>query len=176
MGDGTSGGNNLVRTTPVDVVVVQNSVLSVAAGGVHTCAIVATGAVVCWGSDLYGQLGDSDGDGCTDFAEHGSDPAQGGLRDHQDVWDFFDTPDASNVRDRVITMSDTFAVATRFGAVGDGGGDPLAGPIPAAPAYHAAFDRGGQVGDNAWNQAPADGSITIGDVFAVAGQFGHTCA
>jgi len=32
-------------------------VSSLAAGGSHNCAIVANGQVVCWGSNLYGQLG-----------------------------------------------------------------------------------------------------------------------
>ncbi|MEE9212801.1 MAG: flexitail domain-containing putative surface protein, partial [Phycisphaeraceae bacterium] len=122
---------------------------------------------------------DTDGDGCRDAVEIsgavGSETT-GGLRDPLNVWDFYDTPDALGDRDRSITIGDIFAVAGRFGATGDPGGDPLAAPIPAAPAYHAAFDRGGQDGANTWNQAPADGAITIGDIFAVAGQFGHSCA
>ena len=79
------------------------------------------------------------------------------------------------MRDRSITVADIFAVAGRFGATGDPGGDPLVSP-PDAPAYHTAYDRGEQTGANSWNRAPADGAITIEDVFAVAAQFGHSCA
>ena len=119
---------------------------------------------------------DSDLDGCSDLQEIGMVPEAGGMRDPNDAWDFFDTPDLSNVRDRAITMSDIFAVAGRFGAAGEPGGDPQAASIPAAPAYHAAFDRGGQIGADTWNRAPADGAITMEDIFAVAAQFGHDCS
>ena len=36
--------------------------------------------------------------------------------------------------------------------------------------------RGDIIGENTWNRAPADGSITGGDIFAVAAQFGHDCS
>ncbi len=119
---------------------------------------------------------DSDGDGCTNQAELGLDPAQGGQRNPNNFWDFFDTPNRGNTRDRTINLSDLFGVASRFAAVGDPSGDPLAGPVPASPAYHTGFDRGGRVGASIWNQAPADGSINVGDIFAVIQQFGHSCA
>ena len=118
--------------------------------------------------------GDTDLDGCTDAAENGPDPLSGGLRDYTNFWDFFDTPDASNVRDKVVSLADIFAVVSRFGASGTPG-DPLAGPIPAAPAYHTAFDRGIQIGANNWNRGPADGIIALEEIFAVAQQFGHGC-
>ena len=120
---------------------------------------------------------DDDNDGCADTRElqtAAGSQVTGGRRNPHSFWDFFDTPNASNVRDRAVTVTDVFGVAGRFGATG-APGDPLAGPIPAAPAYHAAFDRGGQQGANIWNQAPADGAIAIADVFAVAAQFGHSC-
>jgi hypothetical protein len=44
------------------------------------------------------------------------------------------------------------------------------------PANHTAFDRGDQEGENSWNRAPADGAITISDIFALATQFGHDCS
>jgi hypothetical protein len=120
-------------------------------------------------------LTDTDSDGCSDLQEQAFEPQFGGLRDPSSYWDFYDTPDASNVRDKAVTIGDIFAIIPRFGATGDPGGDPLAGPIPPAPGYHTAFDRGEQVGENSWNRAPADGAITIQDIFAVAAQFGHDC-
>ena len=139
----------------------------------ETVDVVDTLVVQC---ALGSATGDSDGDGCLDTQELGANPATGGQRWPLDFWDFYDTPDLNNVRDKAVTIVDLFAVGVRFGATGDPGGDPLAGPIPPAPGYHTAFDRGDQVGDNSWNRAAADGAITIGDIVAVALQFGHTCA
>ena len=173
--DGTGGlgpGND--HTIPVDAPAPASGVIAISAGGYHTCALIDTGAVTCWGGDDYGQTGDTDGDGCTDFAEHGSDPMRGGLRDHTSYWDFFDTPIVGNTRDRTITIGDIGAVVGRFGAFGDAEGDPRSEPPP-PPSYHAAFDRGGQAGEHVWDQAPANGSISVGDIGAVVAQFGHGC-
>jgi hypothetical protein len=81
------------------------------------------------------------------------------------------------VRDRTITLfGDIFGVAGRFGATGDPSGDPLAGPIPPAPAYHTAFDRGAQVGPNQWDLGPPDGNVDLFiDIFGIMNQFGHNC-
>ena len=43
--------------TPIDVINLSNSVASIAVGYNHTCAVTATGAAYCWGSNSYGQLG-----------------------------------------------------------------------------------------------------------------------
>ena len=177
IGDGTAGPGT-DRLTPVDVLGLSSGVVAVSAGDFHSCALIDTGGVSCWGAENagnFGQTGDSDGDGCTDFAEHGSTALLGGQRDHLDYWDFFDTPDASNYRDRHIDVIDIAAVVARFGAVGEPDGDPLS-PPPPAPAYHTAFDRGGPVpGENLWNLSPANGSINIIDIGAMIVQFGHTC-
>jgi subtilisin family serine protease len=117
---------------------------------------------------------DFDRDGCSNQEELGLNVALGGLRNPLDVWDFFDTPTASNVRDKIILSSDTSRVQARFGSDGDPTIDPLS-PPPPAPAYHPAFDRGGTVGPNAWNLAPANGSIRIPDITAVVNSFGHDC-
>src|SRR3990172_6592205 len=121
-------------------------------------------------------MNDSDSDGCSDGEEVGLDPRRGGQRDPLDFWDVFDTPGAGGLppRDKAVTVTDIFRVATRFGATGDAKVDPLS-PPPPAPAYHPAYDRGGQTGANVWNQAPPDGAIAVGDIFAVAAQFGHDC-
>lgn len=42
---------------PVDVPGLDSGVLDVAVGTGHTCALLVTGVVKCWGSNSYGQLG-----------------------------------------------------------------------------------------------------------------------
>ncbi len=51
-------GSTTSRSTPVDVVGLAANVLEVHAGESHTCAVLATGAVKCWGGNTGGQLGD----------------------------------------------------------------------------------------------------------------------
>jgi alpha-tubulin suppressor-like RCC1 family protein len=46
------------RSSPVDVLELSASVIAIAAGRDHTCAVTQEGAVKCWGSNRYGQLGD----------------------------------------------------------------------------------------------------------------------
>lgn len=191
-------------TVPVDVPGLGGAAIAVAGGFAHTCAVLQGGGVRCWGANGEGQLGcgfycgprpvdvtgldgtaaDADRDGCADKRELGLNETIGGRRDPTSPWDFYDTPDASNVRDRAINIvGDILRVAQRFGA-NDAGGtasinrntDPLSGPPPAAPAYHPAFDRGRQIGPDPWDRAPPDGAINIiDDILGVVRQFGHSC-
>jgi alpha-tubulin suppressor-like RCC1 family protein len=62
LGNGTSSGPQNCNgypcaTRPVAVSGLENAT-AIAAGGAHTCALVAGGHVECWGDDTYGQLGD----------------------------------------------------------------------------------------------------------------------
>ena len=54
LGDGTLSD----RSAPVGVVGLDGGVAAVSAGGFHACALTTAGAVSCWGSNEYGQLGD----------------------------------------------------------------------------------------------------------------------
>ena len=54
LGDGTV----VKRSTPTDVVGLTSGVKQVSAGSATTCAVLASGALQCWGSNQNGQVGD----------------------------------------------------------------------------------------------------------------------
>ena len=47
------------NTTPERVFGITGGVVAVTAGGAHSCSLGSTGLVGCWGSNVYGQLGNS---------------------------------------------------------------------------------------------------------------------
>jgi alpha-tubulin suppressor-like RCC1 family protein len=53
-----NGNNTTDSHTPIDVNNLAGSAIAVAAGQVHTCAVLASGSVQCWGYNGFGQLGD----------------------------------------------------------------------------------------------------------------------
>jgi hypothetical protein len=128
---------------------------------------------------------DPDGDGCPSVKELGSDPLQGGGRDPNDVWDFFDTPDDANARDHAVAASDLARIVQRFGSSDAGAGafdrnsaplsqpDPPVTPTGDRDNYHPAFDR--SPAPPALS-GPADGVIAAGDLALLVAQFGHSCA
>jgi alpha-tubulin suppressor-like RCC1 family protein len=54
LGDGTL----IKRSTPTDVVGLTSGVKQINAGSANTCAVLASGALQCWGSNQYGEIGD----------------------------------------------------------------------------------------------------------------------
>jgi hypothetical protein len=118
---------------------------------------------------------DSDGDGCDDDRETGPNPALGGGRDPDNVWDFFDTPNDANVRDGAVTAGDLARVVARFGSAGNKALDPLS-PPPLAPAYHTAFDRTSPGSAPNGHPKGPNGSVTAQDIALIVSQFGHSCA
>lgn len=50
------GSSPATQTTPVNVTGITNA-LQVSAGGAHTCAVLSSGSVMCWGLATSGQLG-----------------------------------------------------------------------------------------------------------------------
>ena len=61
-GDNTYGqlgdGTKTQRPTPTAVSGLESGVAAIVAGQSHTCALTTGGAVVCWGYNSFGQLGD----------------------------------------------------------------------------------------------------------------------
>lgn len=105
--------------------------------------------------------GDSDGDGCTDGEELGSDPATGGQRNPLNPWDLYDT----NGDGAVNLLDDVYAIANAFGPAG-------------GPNYTPALDRSPPPpGAAAWHLGPPDGVINVNDdILGAVLQFGHHCA
>lgn len=118
---------------------------------------------------------DDDNDGCPDDRELSSNAALGGRRSPKVFWDFFDTPNAANERDAIMSIGDVFRVVARFGTNGNAGIDPLS--PPPASGYHTAFDRSApSPGGEPWDLNAPDGSISAGDILFLINQFGHSCA
>lgn len=58
-----SPDNSSANNIPVDVPAFNSGVVALASGMWHTCALLDTGAVKCWGGNLYGQLGSTTNSG-----------------------------------------------------------------------------------------------------------------
>ena len=49
-----------IEPTPVDVISLDGGVSAIAAGGYHSCALLASGGAKCWGYNLYGEFGNGE--------------------------------------------------------------------------------------------------------------------
>ena len=111
--------------------------------------------------------GDTDGDGCSDQRENGSDETLGGLRDYRNPWDFYDVlgSGAALPRDGIIDLpNDILGVIQHFA------------PLGTEPEYDVNFDRGPSSGPNPWNMTAPDGVIDLpNDILGVIQQFNHDC-
>ncbi|MBI4571458.1 MAG: hypothetical protein HY723_05865 [Chloroflexi bacterium] len=119
---------------------------------------------------------DLDLDGCTDNRELFRSAPSGGRRDAWNPWDFFDPdidPLTGAANNKTIALGNVLNVAGRFGASGSTATAYNKGA--AAGTYNRAFDRGPTLGPNPWNTSQPDGTITLGNVLAIAAQFGHGC-
>ena len=109
---------------------------------------------------------DSDGDGCADLRENGSDESMGGLRDYLNANDFYDVlGGGGGPPDQIIDLSnDIFGVIIHYA------------PTGTEPEYDVAFDRGPSAGPNVWNMTAPDGVIDLSnDIMGVIQQYQHDC-
>ncbi len=110
-------------------------------------------------------LTDTDGDGCPDQRENGTDETLGGLRDFLDPWDYYDVETISGPGHdgNINVLFDVLGVINHYAPTGD-------------PPYDANYDRGPSAGPNPWNMTAPDGSIDLlNDILGVIQQANDRC-
>ena len=109
--------------------------------------------------------GDTDGDGCDDILEIGTDETLGGLRNPLNRWDFYDVlGSGGGPPDQIVDLpNDILGVIEHFSPAG-------------APPYDVQFDRGPSSGPQPWSMTAPDGVIDLpNDILGVITQFNHSC-
>jgi alpha-tubulin suppressor-like RCC1 family protein len=188
LGDGTTSD----RLTPVDVSGLRSGVTAIAAGGTHTCALMGTGGVKCWGNNEAGQLGDgttSDrstpvdvsglSGGVTAIAAGGADScalvSSGAVKCWG--WNGYGQLGDGTTSGR-LTPVDVAGLGGRATAIAAGGNDSCA-LMSTGRVKCWGWDYYGQLGDGrpAFQQStPVEVSGLSGGVVAIAlGEY-HTCA
>lgn len=102
--------------------------------------------------------GDSDGDGCTDAQELGTNPALGGDRNPNDPWDFYDVNG-----DKRIDLSDVLDILGKYGIE------------QGFPGYDPKFDRYSPDAAKPYRTAAATDGIDLTDALVNLESFGHGC-
>lgn len=138
---------------------------------------------------------DSDGDGCADSEELGTNPALGGMRDPLNPYDFYDVPVPTAFnggtpadRDKAVTIVKDLLAVLEYSGTSDGGPCNVGPDHTPGTADDRCYnqDKNGDGEDDGllydrsvsptWSDAP-DGAVTaIVDALLVLEQSGHSCA
>jgi alpha-tubulin suppressor-like RCC1 family protein len=159
-GDGEAGVPGFQPGSVVDdptVVVGDPAVRTVATGGQHTCAVTVGGAVVCWGYNVAGQLGDGTA------GPSRANPVAVGLNARTDPAVIFPSPDP----DFPLPPGPFLAAGYDHTCAISSGG----------PTACWGLNQDGQLGDGTVAQRNAPTTVAGGHTFAaVTAGFRHTCA
>ena len=68
LGNATNNGTENANPTPTAVAGLSGVTQITAGGYAHTCALLATGTVTCWGFNFYGELGNATNNGVNGVA------------------------------------------------------------------------------------------------------------
>jgi alpha-tubulin suppressor-like RCC1 family protein len=187
LGDDT----NIDRYTPVDVIDLSSGVSAISAGGYHTCALMDSGEVKCWGHNLHGQLGNgtfvdsttpvdvsglasgvsaiSAGDGHTCALTD-----SGGIK----CWG---SNDDGELGDGTFIVSNTpvnvSGLSNGVSAIDAGSGHTCA--LTALGGVKCwGYNSNGELGDGTWDSrnTPVEVSGLSSGVSAISAGSGHTCA
>ncbi len=131
-----------------------------------------------------GHLMDSDGDGCPDSKEQGSDPGSGGDRNPLDGWDFYDVPAPAlrlnpfGTRDGGIGVTTDVVALLAYSGLAAGHPDYDGDYDADGVADGLQYDRSPSADwSRPWQSGPPDGGIGVTtDVVAMLAQAGHSCA
>ncbi len=186
IGDGTSGTDRLV---PTPVLTITNAV-QVTAGVAHSCALLSTGTVMCWGGDYASQIGDGPGN-----TPKTAPVAVLGLSDAVEVRAGAHYTCARRANGTVLCWGEN-----RAGQIGDGTTTEAASPqavatiddalgVDAGDAHSCVLRASGAMacwGSNDWGQIGDNGPVSsrlvpstvvgLTDVVEFAVGWAHTCA
>ncbi|KIG15432.1 BNR repeat domain protein [Enhygromyxa salina] len=186
LGQGDDGNEGGAARTGVQRVVNLDDATALVSGDGFSCATRKTGAVLCWGRNDLGQLGDGSGDGSrampapvaniTDAVALTAGPAQacvvrksGGVVcwGANDMGQLGRSPGAPIVKPSAIPKLDDAAAVT----LGDGHGCALR---RSGSVYCWGSDAEGQLGDGAGTRGGT--VVQLSDAVALSSGRAHTCA
>jgi alpha-tubulin suppressor-like RCC1 family protein len=194
-GENTSGGvgdgTSVNRNEPVDVPGLAEGVKALEAGAGHTCALLETGAVICWGWNVNGQLGNGTNTDSRLPADVGPLPGPAvavaagdqhtcALIDDGSVvcWGANASGQLGNgTRQRKNTPAPVLGLASNAVELAAGGAHTCA-LLTDGRVQCWGDDQSGQLGDGGYeNQSkPVDVTGLTGEVKHIAAGFSHTCA